>query len=357
MASPLRRPRRARAALVPVALVCIHLLLTGCAGPAGRGEGDVPALTGDYLGQPPPGDVAAPFAPGIVSTGMDDRDLAITPDGDEILWCANIGNHTVSTILRSRRVDGRWTAPEIAPFAADTRHRNLEPCVSPDGGRLWFVSDRPAPGAVPDESGESPENADIWYCERTADGWGEPRNLGPPVNTDGPEFFPSVTRDGTLYFTRDDRATGQSAIWRARLAGGVYREPERLPERVNSTAHCFNACVAPDESFLIVPTFGRPDSRGGCDYYIVFRGPDDTWSEPVNLGERVNTDARDEWSPALSPDGRYLFFMTRRPDERRLAGDAPLTHARLLELHGAPRNGSTDIWWIDAGFLADLRPD
>ena len=68
-------------------------------------------------------------------------------------------------------------------------------------------------------------------------------------------------------------------------AGGQrVSAPEKLPPQVNSGRSQFNAFVAPDESYLIVPIEGRSDSIGGCDYYVVFRNPDDRWSEPINLG-------------------------------------------------------------------------
>jgi hypothetical protein len=35
-------------------------------------------------------------------------------------------------------------------------------------------------------------------CRRYS--WGEPRNLGAPVNGEASEFFPTLTKDGTLYF-------------------------------------------------------------------------------------------------------------------------------------------------------------
>ena len=57
--------------------------------------------------------------------------------------------------------------------------------------------------------------------DRKKDGWSKPYNLGPPINTDDPEYFPSVTRDGTIYFTReiDDGGKKRSLIHRARMAG------------------------------------------------------------------------------------------------------------------------------------------
>lgn len=187
--------------------------------------------------------------------------------------------------------------------------------------------------------------------ERQGDGWGAPRDPGPPVNGPGRQFFPSVTRDGTLYFTRE-MGTEADGIYRSRLVEGRYAEPERLPAQVNGGTGRFNAFVDPDERFLIVPMEGRPDSRGGVDYYVVFRNSDDTWREPLNLGEPVNTPGSGEYSPYVSPDGRYFFFMSSRlPDAAR---PQTLSTAFFRELLQRPQNGNADIYWVDAAFIASL---
>lgn len=99
-----------------------------------------PVLVGPYLGQKPPGTTAELFAPEIVRTGLNTRDIAITPDGTELYFSTNDDDHTYSTIYVTRIADGTWTEPQIAPFATDTRYRFGEPFLSPDGARLYFVS-------------------------------------------------------------------------------------------------------------------------------------------------------------------------------------------------------------------------
>ena len=102
----------------PVALaVAVSLcVVVGCAGAPESGEVAAP-ITGDWLGQAPPGDQAKLFAPGIVSNGWYTRDLAVTPDGDEIYFTVMLPNFQFSSILVTRRVDGVWTDPEVAPFS------------------------------------------------------------------------------------------------------------------------------------------------------------------------------------------------------------------------------------------------
>ncbi len=313
-------------------------------------------LTGEYLGQAPPGETAELFAPGIVSTGMYTRDIAMMPDGREIYFGVTFGG--LSAILVTKLVEGRWSEPEVAPFSADPRIMNLEPHIAPDGGRMFFLSNRPPDGrALTDDEVGNWTYQDIWAVDRVAGAWGEPYNLGPPVNTDeNGEFFPSATEDGTLYFSRSVGGTQESYIYRARLVDGQYREPERLGPQVNSTTAQFNAFIAPDESYIIVPVFGREDSRGGVDYYIVFRGDDDVWSEPLNMGDEINSAVGAEWSPYVSPDGRYFFFMASR---RRPPSTLPdsLTFDYLKELHTTPPNGTSSIYWIDAGLIDVLKAE
>jgi len=337
--------------LMILLLASLALLTDGCTRENAQSFAPpFPRLTGDYLGQTPPGDEPELFAPGIVSTGLQTRDFTISPDGDEIYFCAAIGNHTHSTILVSRRESGVWTEPEVAPFASHAGFMYIEPFMQPDGERLFFVSDQPDP-----RSGTEGGDEDIWYCDRTPAGWNEPRALGAPVNSADAEYFPSVTNDGTIYFTREDRQSRQGGIFRTRLVDGVYQEPERLPEQVNSTPYIFNAFVAPDESYLIVPVFGREDSHGHADYYICFRSPDDQWSDPINLGETINTDQGNEWSPYVSPDGQYFFFMSARPREDVVAPGGAYTREKLFEMHNRPGHGLSSIYWMRAGFIELLR--
>ncbi len=330
---------------------CASPLVWGCT--PGTDEADFPELTGEYLGQTPPGDTPQLFAPGIVSTGMYARDIAMTPDGTELYYC--VMESGLSVIVGTRLIDGTWTRPEVVPFSADGAHQEIEPHISQDGSRLFFLSDRRPDGVVlePEERGQW-TNQNIWVVDRIGDEWGEPYILASPVTSDSSEFFPSLTREGTIYFTRSNSETRESYIYRSRLVNGSYAEPERLPPQVNSTTSQYNAFIAPDESYLIVPVAEREDSYGGTDYYIVFRSEDDRWSEPINLGDRINTPGGAEFSPYVSPDGKYFFFMSSRRIPWEEVPDT-LSYDYVKARYGSSANGNSDIYWVDAGFIEDLR--
>ncbi len=324
--------------------VLLSALLAGCGGAAS--EEAFPVLTGEYFGQVLPESEPELFAPGLVSTGLPTRDLTMTPDGREIYYCVTMGGFRVTAIMVTKLVDGRWTRPEVAPFSTHPGWANLEPCISPDGQRFFFMSDR----SVTDDA---PGNPDIWVMDREGGRWGTPRNLGAPVNTPGEEYFPSVTRDGTLYFTRADPETRVNYIYRSRLVEGEYQEPELLPDQVNCGRDRFNAYVAPDESFIVVPTVGMEDTHGGVDYYISFRDDDDRWTEPLNMGDRVNSDNGREWSASMSPDGQFLFFMSARAPD--LDDSVPMDYARIQDLQDSPENGNANIYWMSASVINELR--
>jgi hypothetical protein len=246
----------------------------------------------------------------------------------------------------SRQSKTGWTPPRVAAHMTDPAVLHIEPALSPDGKRMFFTVVRPdAAGGFSD--------ADIWVMERGKAGWANPVRLDDAINTDGGEFFASPTRSGALYFTREPKDGQNAGIYRSRWVDGKYSPAERLPVEVNGGQARFNAFVDRDERYAIVPMQGRDDSVGGVDYYVVFRNDDDTWTAPVNLGTEVNTPGSQEYSPFVSPDGKYLFFMSSR---REIRAPARLTYKFFGDVMGRSRNGNADIWWIDAALIEKLRP-
>jgi hypothetical protein len=312
-----------------------------------------PQLTGDYLGQPLPGDTPEVFAPGIVTRGRYTRDVAMTPDGSELYFGVMLGGITAIMEIHKGE-DGVWTDPEVARFSQDSRFFNLEPHITPDGSKFMFLSTRvenPSPAEMRNWA-----NQDIWVMDRGEAGWGEPYDIGYPVNSEDEEFFPSVTTDGTLYFTRGINEGQESYIYRAHQVDGQYQEPERLGPEVNSTSNQFNAFIAPDESYLIVCTGDREDSLGGVDYYVSFRNERDAWTGPFNLGPSINTPGSAEFSPYVSPDGRFFFFMSARPFDLETLPPV-LTAEYLNGFRQLPETGNPGIYWVDAAFIQELRPE
>ncbi len=325
-------------------LIVASLSIAACA-PNSQKSGSTQAIRGDYFGQAIPGDSARLFAPDIICTGMDERDFTITPDGNEIFFCREAGNFRYVTIFHSRRSDDVWSLPEVFEFCTNPAYKYVEPHISPDGAKLYFISNMPVDSATVG-------NEDIWVCTKTDGKWSEPHNLVAPVNTPGKEYFPSVTIDGTIYYTHLDTVANEEFIYRSKLVNGAYQQPEKLGPNVNIGRARYNAFVAPDESYIIIPAYGMPDSYGATDYYISFRDSLDNWSQPVNMGSEINSSYSREWSASVSADGKYLFFMSDRMGSTSLV---ELSTGSLQQFHNSRQNGSSDIYWISTSIIVQLR--
>ncbi len=274
-----------------------------------------------YLGQKRPGTTPVRFAPGIVSTERRELNSVFTPDGKEFYFTIRTPKGQWRIMVMKCR-GGRWTMPEVASFSGV--YSDVDLFISPDGRKLWFCSNRPRSG-----QGDVEKDFDIWVAERAGDGWSRPVNLGPPVNSGEDEFYPTVSRDGTLYCqtTRSD-SRGVRDLYRARFENNAYRTLENLGDNVNSREMESDALVSPGGDWIVF-SVNRPGGRGQGDLYLSRRGADGAWTVPVSLGDRVNT-AANENCPALSPDGKYLFF-TR-------GGDIYWVDARVLDM-AAPMGG------------------
>ena len=275
-----------------------------------------------------------------LSSGHNESCVAFTPDGKTAYFQKGIAWSGISIIVFSELRNGGWTEPEVASFSG--RHRDSAPFIAPDGKRLFFSSARSV-------DGESAKNdLDIWFVEKTANGWGEPQNLGSPVNTTDQEASPSVAADGTLYFASNRvGARGGADIYRSRLVGGKYAEPENL-EAINTTDYDSNPCVDARGERLFFAS-SRPGGAGAMDIYVSAHR-NGRWEAPRNVGSAVNTPAAELWT-ALSPDGRYLFFNSSRKIGDPVFEPKPLTYQQLIKKLRSVGNGSTDIYRIELSAL------
>jgi hypothetical protein len=195
------------------------------------------------------------WTPSEIATDQYESSPTFTPDGREIFFMSSNTGFDHYRILWSRCEAGAWTHPQSPPFAAAPPVLEGDPFVTPDGRRLYFISSREA---------KEPDDLDIWYVDRTANGgWTIARRLPEPVNSDAPELLPRADAAGRLYF-------GSS----------------------------------------------RPGGVGQGDIYSATPGENDTW-RVSNLGPPVNT-AAFEYEAEISRDGRTLIVVADRGDRSHL---------------------------------------
>ncbi len=330
-----------------LAIIAVGLLVGGSV-PLGFAQEDqtaFPVLKGPYLGQEPPGLDPVLFAPGVVSTHTGEWSTAFTPDGLELFFGLSAEGSTY--VLHMKHEDGGWTEPTVAPFSGN--YPDFDLTMSPDGNRLYFTSTRPAAG-----TGPKIENPDIWYVDRTEQGWGEPVRLPEPINTEARELYPSESKDGFLYFfSSRPGGLGGSDIYGARIENGKFGEPVNLGPAVNSKHGDGDVCVSPDGDYLVFSS-RREEGSGNGDLYVSFKLADGSWTKAQNLGPTVNTEHL-EFCPSVSRDGKYLFFTSNRPKPTKIPRYTN-TAREALGLAADPGRPDIDIYWMDARYLDGLRP-
>ena len=259
-----------------------------------------------YLGQKLPGLTPIPFAPGLVTTSGWEYYGGITPDLKEFYFIREgeeIDGKRKMELVLVKNNNNQWQKSVVSP-------RVGTPFISPDG-KTMYLSKK--------------------YRERTHTGdWSELKELDAPFDS-LPTMRLTVSAKGTYFFDEFKRDfTGD--IRYSRIIDGKHEEPKLLNEKIN-TGQSFHPFIAPDESYLIFDS-KREGGYGDSDIYISFRKQDDSWGDPVNLGDKINTTAW-EASASISPDGKYLFF------NRNMGSD---------------KYENVDIFWVSSQLIEELRP-
>jgi len=211
-------------------------------------------------------------------------------------------------------------------------------CLSHDCLEMYFCSDRPG--------GEG--DVDIWVVRRIAidANWAAPENLGPEINSSGPEFSASISSDGlTLHFSsRRASGYGRLDLYKSTRThkNDLWTTPVNLGPVVNSQESDYASTISADGLEMYFNS-GRSGGLGGWagDIWLTTRtSPEEPWAEPINLSVLNSTDS--EVFTCLSSDGRTLFLDSDRP---RGSGDFDIWLSRRQTLQDAwstPTNlGST----------------
>ncbi len=293
-------------------------------------------LKGPYLGQTLPGIEPEIFAPGLISTHYSQSYVAFLNEALVCVYSAGTerGHETYYTYEKN----GRWTAPQRAPFEELQGHPNYT--TGPLGRKVYFHSGRPT---HPDDNRQ---DDNIWAIEWTGSSWAEPEVLPAPANSDYGEAYPSATADGTVYFFTWRRpGTRGDDVWVSRCIDGLYQEAERLPWPINTDFIEYDPYIAPDESFLVFGS-NRPGGYGNSDNYICFHNEDGSWTPPINLGRPLNSSSYDLCANG-TPDGKYFFFISGRKTD--------VDKGHIGKKSGEEPGEDSDLYWVDFSFIDDLK--
>ena len=329
-----------------------------------------PAITGLYAGNSP--DTFASLRESYTrSFAATDRQRSIEFEPEEIIASGNfafVRDHWTSTVRtpvgETRRLSrgiefwhkidgGEWKLGHYLSYLVcnytpnepamvgegiiSTPQDEFGGSLSPDGKTIYF--DR----SVPPHYFYS-----MWESHLVGDKWSEPKNLGPVINTHS-QYFASMASNGNLYFTatigEDD---SEIDVFVSRFVDGKYTTPENLGPQINGKGIVnIEAFISPEEKFLLIGAFSRPDSVGSSDIYVSYN-QNGKWSAPLPVSA-INTPAR-EYSPRLTPDGKRLIFTSERGmgTEKR---DKPWTMAEFEQKSRSIWNGLGNVYSVPVDVL------
>lgn len=262
-------------------------------------------ISGPYMGNPKPDTKPQLLAPNFISTEEMEFSSVFNALGTEFYF--GVDNFGKNEIRFSKMVNNQWTKPTV--ILSHEQYGYNDPFLSPNEDRLYFISNRSLDG-----KGE-PKDIDIWYVEKTDSGWSEPINAGLEINTERDEYYISFTNEGTMYFSSDGHAEEQNDeavhdIYYSTYINGEFQKPIALGKEINTPDYEADVFIAPDESYIIFASI-REEGLGQGDLYISFKNSDGSWTNALNMGEKINSEYF-EYCPFVTKDGKYLLYTSNQ---------------------------------------------
>ena len=177
------------------------------------------------------------------------------------------------------------------------------PALSADGSTLIFTRSENVKGV---------RNEDFYISYNDTDQWQFANNLGEPINTAKNEGAQCITADGkTLYFTACSRndSYGRCDIYQSNFVNDKWTNPVNLGPNVNTESWESQPAISSDGRQLFFVS-NRPGGRGGKDIWVSYKNVNGVWMEAKNIGDKINT-SKDDISPFLHWDNQTLYFASK----------------------------------------------
>lgn len=265
-----------------------------------------------------------PFNPVNAGNGINSAECEyfpnLTADESMFLFTRNSRKPDENGVLRVSQEDffvsyrnpgGEWSvASGLSPMVNSDRNEGA-PSLSPDGRFLFF--------AACEEYGDYGNgrqgfgSCDIFFTKKVNGQWSRASNVGGPLNTRYWESQPSFSSDGkTLYYVSNrPGGLGDGDIWMSILQpDNSWSQPVNLGETINTPGREEGVFIHPDNQTLYFASSGHV-GMGGLDLYVSRRMPDGNWGKPENLGYPINT-FKDESGLIVNSKGDYAYFSSDR---------------------------------------------
>ena len=250
------------------------------------------------------------FSPINLGDSINTKDLeyfpSLTIDGKKMIFTRRIASD--EDFYESNFVNGKWSRAEPLGGKVNTNLNEGAQNISQDGQLLIFTGCN-----YPEGEG----SCDLYFSIKTNNGWSEPQNLGPVVNTDFWESSPSLSPDKRDLYFASSRAGGFGGrdIWVThRLPTGKWSRPENLGEAVNTSGDESCPFMHADNETLYFNSNGHP-GYGMTDLFLSKKVNDSSWTVAENLGYPINT-IDDQGSLIVAADGKTAYYASDGTDTK-----------------------------------------
>ncbi|MEX2596031.1 MAG: OmpA family protein [Salibacteraceae bacterium] len=209
------------------------------------------------------------------------------------------------TLVGQAQVRFEFSAIKPLPEHINSPFEESCPMYDATTGRLYFTRT-----LHPENKGGKDLGQDLWYVDRLGKTWGAPANDLEKLNNYLNNSAIGISEDGQrLYLvgTYIKKVNLQTGFSMANKEEDAWSRPEALdmPSLNIKTPMFYGGFVTPAEDIMII-SMNNKNSLGEEDLFVSLKS-DNGWSQPIWLGDSINTTGF-EISPFLFDDGKTLLF-------------------------------------------------
>jgi OmpA-OmpF porin, OOP family len=296
----------------------------------------------------------------LANSSYDEQHPVLSPDGKTLY--VTIGNHPQNIggkkdpgdIWISRLTGDQWSAPVHGGTVINNRSYNAVAGISANNNRLFLHGHY-------DPSGATAKTQGISIATDTGNGWSRPVNVAIPYYMNKSAWLSGyISDDGKIFIFSAETygSLGVEDLYISLNENGKWSEPKNLGAAVNTSFQELSPALSPDQKTLYFSSNGRK-GKGGFDIYSATKLDDSwiNWSEPVNMGDRINTTGRELYfrpnrlgfalfTSTINSDG-YGDLKVYQPDEPFLVKDPIVSLVKpvdsVVQIVELPRDTVTKI--------------
>ncbi len=250
-----------------------------------------------------------------INTEYNEIHPVISPDGEELYFVRvshpsnNFGKNGSNDVWFAQfRSDGRWSIARKMPNTINKDRYNDLFSISPDGNTVLIR------GVY--KNGRKLDEVGISQCRKTRTGWTQPEKVDIPkldAMCKGQYLSAFLTNNGKvllLAFSEKKNSTDDDLYASFLGKDGKWSKPESLGDGINSKGTDTTPFLASDDYTLYFAS-DRKGGVGGTDIWVSKRQDRSwkKWSEPINLGEKINSE-KDDYYYSITASGEYAYMTT-----------------------------------------------